>query len=251
MPSIGLFMRKTPKVGIPDARASVYEWPSGIRWHFEADALRSTGQWVKDSLVDDRQQRQMAHGYDSLMEMPRDFSVDEELRDRLQGFDAFLREQHPPLLKFLRLRTGEEDARDIAQESLTRLLRYRDSEPAEAWRPLLYRIARNLLNEQYRRSQSHRDKHNVQVETIELADPAPPLDVTIQRAQEQAWLREAMLSLPPRCRQVFVLVRIDGLSQGEVARRCGISVKTVEKHLATALAALCDKAGVWESGAST
>src|SRR6185312_7676642 len=115
--------------------------------------------------------RQMAHGYDSLMEVPRDFSVDEELRDRLHGFDAFLREQHPPLLKFLRLRTGEEDARDIAQESLTRLLRYRDSEPAEAWRPLLYRIARNLLNEQYRRSQSHRDKHNVQVETIELADP--------------------------------------------------------------------------------
>ena len=42
-----------------------------------------------------------------------------------------------------------------------------------------------------------------------------------------------------------------GLSQGEVARRCGISVKTVEKHLATALAALCDKAGIWDAGAST
>ena len=132
VPSIGLFIRKTQKVGIPDARASVYRSPFGSCWHPEANALRSTGQWGKDSLVDDRQQREMAHRYDSLMEMPRDFSVDEEPRDRLHGFDAFLREQHTPLLKFLRLRTGEEDARDIAQESLTRLLRYRDTEPAEA-----------------------------------------------------------------------------------------------------------------------
>src|SRR5574337_857509 len=178
----------------------------------------------------------MTRGQESMLELSRDFTADAPC-DEEQGFEAFLRQHYASLLHFLRLRTGEEDARDIAQESLTR--------------PLLYRIARNLLNEQYRRSQSHRDKQNVQVETIELLDPAPPLDVTIERAQEQAWLRQAMLSLPPRCRQVFVLVRIDGLSQGEVARRCGISVKTVEKHLAIALAALCDKAGVWDCGAST
>lgn len=176
--------------------------------------------------------------------------MSEEPRDRVHSFDAFSREQQPALLHFLRLRTHEEDARDIAQESLARLLRYRDSEPVEAWRPLLYRIARNLLHEQWRRAQSHREQHNVPVEAVELPDPAPPPDLAIQQAQQQAWLREAMLSLPPRCRQVFVLVRIDGLSQGEVARRCGISVKTVEKHLAVALTALCDKAGIWDSGAS-
>src|SRR3546814_11880656 len=79
---------------------------------------------------------------------------------------------------------------------------------------------------------------------LELPDPAPPPDLAIQQAQQQAWLRQAMLSLPPRCRQVFVLVRIDGLSQGEVARRCGIYVKTVAKHLDVAFTALCDKAGI-------
>lgn len=193
----------------------------------------------------------MTHGYDILIQMPQEPPVDEATFDRSRGFEVFSREQQPALLQFLRLRTSEEDARDIAQESLTRLLRYRDSEPVEAWRPLLYRIARNLLNEQWRRAQSHREQHTVPVEAIELPDPAPPPDLAMQLAQQQAWLREAMLSLPPRCRQVFVLVRIDGLNQGEVARRCGISVKTVEKHLATALAALCEKAGIWDSGAST
>lgn len=191
----------------------------------------------------------MAHGHDSMLESPQRFSGVVSCA-HVHDFDDFSREQYPPLLNFLRQRTGEEDARDIAQESLSRLLRYRHTEPAEAWRPLLYRIARNLLNEHYRRRQSHGEPYNVPVETIELPDPAPPPDHAIQQTQQHAWLREAMQSLPPRCRQVFVLVRIDGLSQGEVARRCGISLKTVEKHLAKALAALCDKAGIWDSGAS-
>lgn len=184
-----------------------------------------------------------------MLELPRDFPAAVSRAD-CQDFETFSREQHAPLLNFLRQRTGEDDARDIAQESLSRLLRYRYAEPAEAWRPLLYRIARNLVHEQYRRSQSRRERYNVPVETIELPDPAPPPDLVIQRTQQHAWLREAMLSLPPRCRQVFVLVRIEGLSQGEVAKRCGISLKTVEKHLAKALTALCDKAGIWDSGAS-
>src|SRR3546814_7301119 len=95
----------------------------------------------------------MAHGHDSFLQAPELLSADEDPRDRGRGFEVFLREQQPALLQFLRLRTSEEDARDIAQESLARLLRYRDNEPAEAWKPLLYRIARNLLNEQ--RSEEH------------------------------------------------------------------------------------------------
>src|SRR3546814_12268693 len=192
----------------------------------------------------------MAYGTDSLRERPELLAADEDPRERGRRFDAFAREQQPVLLQFLRWRTSEEDARDIAQESLARLLRYRDSEPAGAWKPLLYRIARNLLNEQWRRGYARRERENVPVDSIELPDPAPLPEIAIQQAQQQAWLREAILSLPPRCRQVFVLVRIDGLSQGEAAHLCGISVKTVEKHLAVALAALCDTAGIWDSGAS-
>src|SRR3546814_16814701 len=92
----------------------------------------------------------MANVHDSLMEMPRFLQVSEETRESVSGFEAFSREQQPALLQFLRLRTTEEDARDIAQESLTRLLRYRDLAPASAWRPLRYRIDRHLLNAPWR-----------------------------------------------------------------------------------------------------
>src|SRR3546814_3955800 len=81
-----------------------------------------------------RSDARMAHGHDSFLQAPELLSADEDPRDRGRGFEVFLREQQPALLQFLRLRTSEEDARDIAQESLARLLRYRDNEPAEAWK---------------------------------------------------------------------------------------------------------------------
>ena len=40
--------------------------------------------------------------------------------------------------------------------------------------------------------------------------------------------------LPPRCRQVFELARLEGLSQAEIAERLGISVNTVIAQLAKA-----------------
>src|SRR3546814_8050904 len=106
----------------------------------------------------------MAYGHDRFLGMTELLSADEVQRDRGGRFEAFAREQQPVLLQFLRWRTSEEDARDIAQESLARLLRYRDSEPAGAWKPLLYRIARNLLNEQSRRGYARPQRENVPAE---------------------------------------------------------------------------------------
>ena len=43
---------------------------------------------------------------------------------------------------------------------------------------------------------------------------------------------DALAELPHRCRQAFLLRRVDGYSQKEVATRLGISEKTVEKYMA-------------------
>ena len=45
----------------------------------------------------------------------------------------------------------------------------------------------------------------------------------------------AIESLTPRCRQVFLLSRVKGLSYSEIAAQCEISVKMVEKHISHAL----------------
>jgi len=45
-------------------------------------------------------------------------------------------------------------------------------------------------------------------------------------------LTQAVASLPARCRQVFTLRKVYGLSQKEIAAELKISENTVEQHLA-------------------
>lgn len=167
------------------------------------------------------------------------------------GFEEFVRAQYRALVKFLRGRTGTaQDAEDVAQESLARLLRYRDSEPSDAWRPLLYRIAVNASHDHARRNAPWRDGRRLAIEDCELADDTPTPDEQAHHEQQRRRLREAILSLPPKCQRVYLLKRSHGLSHAEVARRCGISVKMVDKHLATAFLQLQRRVGAGGGEAS-
>lgn len=156
-------------------------------------------------------------------------------------FERFLAEQRETLVGFLRHRTASEaDAQDAAQESMIRLLRYRDQQPAEAWKPLLYRIAINVAHDQARRQHSRRDEahHSLGTGEDELPAELPTQEQRVADLQELAAIRELILCLPSRCRQIYLLNRIEGMSYSEIAVHCGISVKAVEKHVAKALAAL-------------
>lgn len=154
-------------------------------------------------------------------------------------FEGFLREQRGPLIAFLGKRVGEEDAKDIAQEAMVRLIRYR-AQPSEQLKPLMYRIALNVLNDRGRRELSRHAAAHVSLDedfhTLPSFEPAH--DQRIAHAQELALVRAVILQLPERCRQVYLLNRIEGMSYSEIARHCDISVKAVEKHIGKALALL-------------
>jgi RNA polymerase sigma-70 factor (ECF subfamily) len=187
----------------------------------------------------------MAHGFDSFLEMPRDLPEGEEAsHGRMRSFEAFSREHYSGLLHFLRLRVvNEEDAKDAAQESLMRLMRYRETAPDASWKPLLYRIAINVANEQFRRGSVRRVGRHVSLDDVELASGEPSQEEWIEHEQQQAWLRDANISLKVRCRQVYLLSRMQGMTDAQIANLCDISVKTVEKHMTKALAALCSRVG--------
>ena len=168
-------------------------------------------------------------------------------------FDAFVRNERDALVRFLRKRTGsEDDAQDIAQESLTRLMRYREQAP-EGWASLLYRIAINALNDRGRRAHSHYDAHHVSLdgEAIDLASDEPTHEQRTATEQELVALQRALLRLPDRCRQVYLLNRIEGMTYTEIARHCGVSVKAVEKHISRALRLLRARLGANDTESRT
>jgi RNA polymerase sigma factor (sigma-70 family) len=168
-------------------------------------------------------------------------------------FERFLSEQRDSLVGFLRHRTtNEADAQDAAQESLVRLLRYREEQPAEAWKPLLYRIAINVTLDQARRQQSRcadrQESLNNKV-AEELPGEEPSLEDQVCVQQELAAVRELILRLPARRREIYLLNRIEGLSYSEIAAHCAISVKAVEKQITKALKSL--RTGLGERGFDT
>lgn len=191
----------------------------------------------------------MAYRDHNFLEAPQEFPADEDIRTR--GFAAFSRQQYGGLLSFMYRRVAnQEDARDAAQESLMRLMRYRDTEPAAAWKPLLYRIAINVIGEQYRRRNTRHFARHVAIDDLELASDEPTQEELVAHAQQEALLRQAILSLQPRWRQIYLLSRMQGMTYAQIALHCGISVKTVEKHMTSALAALCDRVGSGAADAS-
>lgn len=161
--------------------------------------------------------------------------------ERGSRFDAFLRSEHKALVYFLRARLPtEQDAEDAAQESMARLVAYRDREPPDHWHPLLYRIAVNLVHDLGRKARYRRAGDHVAYEEAlhdrASDEPAQEDRLARERVLEQMW--RIVRRLPERTQEVYVLSRIDGLSYSQIARQTGISAKAVEKHMGRALAAL-------------
>lgn len=76
-------------------------------------------------------------------------------------------------------------------------------------------------------------------EAVPLDDRAlfcvPPSLYVVEEEDISAIVRSAILSLPPKCREVFSKSRIDGMTNKEIASDMGISVKSVEAHITRAL----------------
>lgn len=155
-------------------------------------------------------------------------------------FEQFLSEQRPALIGFLHKRgVAPDDAQDVAQDAMLRLVRYR-AQPADVLRPLLYRIALNALNDHLRRSRSRQQAAHFSMDEV-LHDPPsqdPEHERRVAGEQELQLARRIILQMPERCRQVYLLNRVNEMSYSQIARHCGISVKAVEKNIARALTLL-------------
>ena len=150
--------------------------------------------------------------------------------------DAFVRENQAELLNFFRHRlTQSQDAADLAQESWSRLMRYRHDQPPALLRSLLFTIARNVLKNHWRWSSLHQLEQSTDFTELDVATEVPGVERQWQARRYLDALEATVAGMPDKRRTVFLLSRVEGLSNAEVAQRCGISLKMVEKHLAKAI----------------
>lgn len=149
--------------------------------------------------------------------------------------------QRSALHRFIRrLVRISSDADDIVQEAYLKLLEHPPPErEAKSLPGYLFVVARNLAADTSRRSarESRRDAA-LRAFTAQLDDAEPGGEelVFVQQASEQ--LRRALWELPPRTREAYLLHRLEGLTHRQVAERLGVTVRTVERNIAAALAHL-------------
>jgi len=157
-------------------------------------------------------------------------------------FERYYRE----LLNFLAHKVRDRDvASDLAQESYARVYAAeRSGTSVRDPRALLYRTARNLLTDRYRRDASAAQFLRLDSAEVEPdAQQGPAVhepEVALATRQHFERIARVVDGLPPRCREAFILVKFDGLTHAETAQRMGISVKTVEMQIQIALRACWD-----------
>jgi len=140
------------------------------------------------------------------------------------------------LTRFLSRRVASNElAADLGQEMFLRMIE-RDIPVEDIRHPrgYLFRIAHNIAAEAWRSPRWGSDADAV--DDLSLGEDASP-EALLEQRETIAILLEAIENLPPRCREVFLLHKYEGLSYGEIAEKLGIGRSAVEKSMMRALAA--------------
>jgi RNA polymerase sigma factor (sigma-70 family) len=143
---------------------------------------------------------------------------------------------------FARRRVGRQEAEDSLEEMEIDVL-HDIAATLEQPRPYLFRIAANLAIDIARKA-NIRLRHGGQV--LELArnsEALPSPETAAGSTLELRRLDASLSELPQLCREAFLLNRIEELSHAEIAKRLGVSTRTVDRYMAKALAHLRAKFG--------
>lgn len=154
-------------------------------------------------------------------------------------YETYARELHG----FARRRVGHQEAEDIVQDTYLHMLQRGTAAALEHPRPYLYRITANLAVDFVRKTKvrlrhlSEETKCSINAEGLACPETLAGSSLQLQR------LNAALAELPHVCREAFLLNRVAGLSRAEIAQRFGVSVRTIDRHMARASAHLREALG--------
>ncbi len=141
-----------------------------------------------------------------------------------------------------RLPGRREDWEDLTQEVFVRLARRPDQNNGETIEAYVFKIASTVLADWRRsrftrRSDAHDNLDHV-AESVTfpsnlIEDRSPERVLAGKEALQN--LKNALAELDERTQNIFLLSRMEGMQQRDIASRLGVSVSTVEKDILKAL----------------
>lgn len=153
----------------------------------------------------------------------------------MEAFRLLFETYQPVLFRYVLANVRDSDvAHDIVQDTFLRVWNHRTSlQPDLSFIAYLLRVGGNLLRDHAK----HREVRTRLEVNIPL--PVPSSQENPETATHSNLLQERIAAviqtkLPQRCREVFILSRIEGMSNTEISAALHISVKTVENQITRA-----------------
>ena len=150
-------------------------------------------------------------------------------------FHGFFLKHQRSLRRYLAdLVSSSDMAEDLAQEAFARVYAI-DTSRVRSPQSFLYRTAHNLALDHIRH-QRVAAAEPLRDDLIErIAQDLPSAEIALAAKEELALVYQAINELPPNCRQVFLLLRVEGMSFKEVAAEMRLSETMVRKYAFRAL----------------
>lgn len=147
-------------------------------------------------------------------------------------------DHHGWLHGWLRKRLGNAfDAADLAQDTFVRVIKARSALEIREPRPYLSMIAKGLMIDLFRRRSLEQSYLEALAATPEREQPSlEEQAIVLQTLME---IDRLLQGLGPKIKQSFILSQFDGLTYPQIAERLGVSVRTVNNHMAKAMEHCC------------
>lgn len=192
-------------------------------------------------------------GYDADEQDEQEAPIGSKALTQQQTMDRFLAGVQKRAYRMAQLATrNSDDAFDIVQDAMLKLVEKYPDLPEAELPPMFFCILQSRIQDWYRRS-SVRNRLRSWLGTgdDDEEDPLQQLEDPASRSAEQLLVTEdsiealnaALLALPLRQQQVFLLRAWEGLDVRETAAAMGCAEGSVKTHYSRALAALRSKLG--------
>jgi RNA polymerase sigma factor (sigma-70 family) len=136
------------------------------------------------------------------------------------------------LMRYLaRVWPRKHEVEDLRQETYARVYSAAVTSRPASPRSFLFTTAHHLMADRVRHERVVSIEAVGDIEALNVSVDEISVERRLDARQELKLLARALDLLPRKCREVWWLRRVEGLSQKEVAERLGVGEKTVEHHV--------------------
>ena len=125
----------------------------------------------------------------------------------------------------------QQDIEDVAQEAYLKAYTAEKNKDIEHPKAFLFTIAKNIAINELRKKTVQITDYIEECKSLPTQISTTNLEHELEAQQSLGLYCGAVAALPERCRRVYLLRRVHGLRQQEIATSLGISLRMVEKHL--------------------